>query len=232
MPAMTAFTAQHIRDAIRHHRRYHWHLDDGARPGSIRECCNPPCFDEVQAWYAARRARRMTLVSPPRDLPGAGVRPVPGSVQPEAVPRPAQAGRCAEEDRGCCAGGRGITGWINLSVSCRAEGHVYVITVTGEVDVCSAPRLEAVSIELAAAGRRRLVIDLDRCTFLDAAGLGIIVGAKNRAGRGGGDLVLARAPWPIRKLLRVTDLTGLFRIYDTPGEAVAAFCGAGENRDG
>jgi anti-sigma B factor antagonist len=212
---MTAPAGQAIRDAIRHHRRYH-QSDGTGRPGSIQQCCVPPCHDEVQAWYAARRVRRVALAGPPRDFPGAGQSPGP---RPQAA-----AGYHTGQDRGGPSGELGGARWMGLSLFRRSEGDVDVIAVAGEADICTAPRLADMASQLVAGGRRHLVIDLSQCTFLDAAGLGIIVGTRNRAGQNG-DVVLACTREPILKLLRVTGLASRFRVYDTAEKAVAVLRG-------
>jgi anti-sigma B factor antagonist len=214
---MTAHGGQNLRDAIRHHRCFHLPGNDGSRTGSIRDCPEPPCHDEVQAWYAARRAGRVFLVKSPQDLRGAAGQPN----RPQLCARPGPPAR-AETTSRCRAAGRGMTRRPDLNLSRCAEGDVDVISVTGEMDICGAPLLREMATQLAAAGRRRLIVDLNACTFLDAAGLGILVSAKKIAGQVDGDLMLACTRRLILKLLRLTDLTSVFRLYETPADALAA----------
>jgi anti-sigma B factor antagonist len=64
-----------------------------------------------------------------------------------------------------------------LTVEVRHEpGHMLLVTVAGEVDIATVPRLRERLAALAASGRP-LIVDLDRVTFIDAAGLGVLAGA-------------------------------------------------------
>ncbi|MGH3195711.1 MAG: STAS domain-containing protein, partial [Streptosporangiaceae bacterium] len=58
-----------------------------------------------------------------------------------------------------------------LTVLVRHEPGYVLVTVAGEVDFASAAGLRERLVTLAAAGRP-LVADLDRVSFIDAAGLG------------------------------------------------------------
>lgn len=64
-------------------------------------------------------------------------------------------------------------------------------------------------------GGEVVVVDLAAVTFLDATGLGVLVGAKKRARAAGGRIVVAGARPPI---FRVFDLTGLAAAFDVQPE--------------
>jgi anti-anti-sigma factor len=64
-----------------------------------------------------------------------------------------------------------------LTVLVRHEPGYVLVTVAGEVDFASAPGLRERLVTLVAAGRP-LVVDLDRVSFIDAAGLGVLAGVQ------------------------------------------------------
>jgi anti-sigma B factor antagonist len=95
------------------------------------------------------------------------------------------------------------------------------VTVRGEVDVHTAARLQERLDEVVGQGEDRVVVHLDDVTFLDATGLGVLVGAHStqRAGGGSLELVCSNA-----RLLRILGVTGLDRILtvhtgEAPGPA-------------
>ena len=92
-----------------------------------------------------------------------------------------------------------------LTVRVRREPGYVLITVAGEVDFASAAGLRDRLSALAAAGRP-VVADLDRVSFIDAAGLGALVGAARRAAASGTSLRVVCARPRIRRLFRVTGL--------------------------
>lgn len=108
---------------------------------------------------------------------------------------------------------------LGLEVSER-EGAV-VLTVRGEVDVSTAPRLRQRLVELASDGRERVVVDLDLVEFLDSTGLGVLVGGLKRFRSLGGDLILVCTQRRILKVFEITGLTRAFTVHESVDAAVA-----------
>ena len=65
---------------------------------------------------------------------------------------------------------------VDLSVSSSEQGGVTIVHVAGEIDVYTAPLLREVLDKQIAAGRTDLVVDLEKVTFMDSTGLGVLVG--------------------------------------------------------
>jgi anti-sigma B factor antagonist len=97
-----------------------------------------------------------------------------------------------------------------------------VLSVQGEVDVATAPRLRERLIGLVAEGRRRIIVDLDGVEFLDSTGLGVLVGALKRVRTHDGELALVCNKARILKGFEITGLTRVFPIYPAVDDAVAA----------
>lgn len=87
-----------------------------------------------------------------------------------------------------------------------------VLAVHGEIDTYSAPQLRHSLSEQIVEGRRQIVIDMTQVSFLDSAGLGVLIGALRRLRSLGGDLTLAGCARPTLKLLRITGLDSVFRL--------------------
>ncbi|MGD0067555.1 MAG: STAS domain-containing protein [Streptosporangiaceae bacterium] len=62
-----------------------------------------------------------------------------------------------------------------------------IAAVTGEIDVSTVTTLREQLFELADNGGT-LIVDLNRVTFIDSAGLGTLVGTARRAAEHGGSL--------------------------------------------
>lgn len=73
----------------------------------------------------------------------------------------------------------------------REPGEIAVITVTGEVDIATVAGLRDRLFTLADTSRS-VIVDLDQVSFIDAAGLGALVGAANRADLHGASLQALR----------------------------------------
>jgi stage II sporulation protein AA (anti-sigma F factor antagonist) len=96
-------------------------------------------------------------------------------------------------------------------------GGVPVLRLSGEVDIASVARLRPTWLELADATAPALVVvDLAGVTFMDVAGLGLLVGLRNRLQQHGGQVHLRHVPDRVSKLMELTGLAGLFPVERTP----------------
>ena len=110
---------------------------------------------------------------------------------------------------------------VELKVTCRPQGEYVVMSVQGEIDLYTVPRLQReLAGVLASAGPVRLVVDLSGVDFCDSTGVNVLLAAHRQARETGGDLELA-APRPaVRKILQVTGLEAVFTVTDNPAQAV------------
>jgi anti-sigma B factor antagonist len=92
-----------------------------------------------------------------------------------------------------------------LTVLVRHEPDYVLVTVAGEVDFASAAGLRERLFTLASAGRP-LVADLDRVSFIDAAGLGVLAGTARQAAAHGASLRVVCARSRVRRLFGLTQL--------------------------
>jgi anti-sigma B factor antagonist len=98
----------------------------------------------------------------------------------------------------------------------------FVVALTGEVDLYTAPELKSELLRLVTEGPNRIVVDLSGATFVDSTTLGVLLGAVKRLRLIGGELVIVCADLNIRRILSITLLDRAFTIYDTLDDALAA----------
>jgi len=84
----------------------------------------------------------------------------------------------------------------------RGPGHT-ILTAAGEIDIATVARFRARLFALAGEGRP-VIADLDQVSFIDASGLGALVGAARRAAAHGGSLHAVCARPQTRRLLWLT----------------------------
>ena len=111
---------------------------------------------------------------------------------------------------------------MDLSLSTRTEGDRTVVTVGGEIDVYTAPKLREQLIDLVSSGKYHLIVDMENVDFLDSTGLGVLVGGLKRVRAHDGSLDLVCTQERILKIFRITGLTKVFGIHDTVDLAIAA----------
>jgi anti-sigma B factor antagonist len=111
---------------------------------------------------------------------------------------------------------------VDLSLSTKTEGDHTVVTVGGEIDVYTAPKLREQLIDLVSAGSYHLIVDMEKVDFLDSTGLGVLVGGLKRFRAHDGTLRLVCTEERILKIFRITGLTKVFPIHASVDEALAA----------
>lgn len=110
----------------------------------------------------------------------------------------------------------------------RHESNRAVVTLAGELDIGTAPRLTA-AVETALESQpTRIVLDMSAVTFCDSQGLGTLVVLNRAATRSRSILVLAELTDFLDRLLHVTGLHQAFTIQ--PAQRLGH--GGGEGRSG
>ncbi len=110
------------------------------------------------------------------------------------------------------------------AIRVRYEPEYVLITLAGEVGFAVVASLRERLFALAVSGRP-MVADLDRVSFIDAAGLGVLAGAARRAGRHGSSLHVVCARRQTRRLFRMTKLDRVIPLAGTIAEALELACG-------
>jgi anti-sigma B factor antagonist len=111
---------------------------------------------------------------------------------------------------------------MDLGLEVTKRERSVVVTVSGEVDVATAPRLRSQLVSLVGDGERRIICDLEGVDFLDSTGLGVLVGVLKRVRTHGGELIMVCTQRRLLKVFEITGLTRVFEFFDTVDEAVAA----------
>lgn len=96
------------------------------------------------------------------------------------------------------------------------DGDQAVIAPAGELDIATAPRLEAAIEEATGAGVTALVLDLRGLTFMDSTGLRALVQTHQRSQSDGFELSIWRGPRQIDRLFAVSGLEELLPLAEPP----------------
>ena len=110
---------------------------------------------------------------------------------------------------------------VDLDLETTEREGAGILSLRGEIDVYTAPRLRQTLIDLVEGGANHIVVDMEKVDFLDSTGLGVLVGALKRVRSNDGDLYLVCTQPRIRKVFEVTGLTKVFSLFDTVDDAVA-----------
>jgi anti-sigma B factor antagonist len=100
------------------------------------------------------------------------------------------------------------------------EDGLTVVTVTGEIDVYSAPALREKLVALIERGQVFLIVDLERVRFLDSTGLGVLIGGLRRVRARDGFLDLVCTQPRMLRIFQITGLTKIFTIFNSVEDAL------------
>lgn len=109
-----------------------------------------------------------------------------------------------------------------LTVDVSSGDDVDLVTVAGELDLATGPHLREVLRGLLAASRNHVVIDLDRVTFIDSTGLGVLIAVHRRVTAAAGSLALVCNSPRCMRLMEITGMTRVFTFHDTAQDALQA----------
>ena len=91
----------------------------------------------------------------------------------------------------------------------------YVISLSGEVDLYTAPEFKQQLLEVIEQGGRDVIVDLTNTTFIDSTTLGVLVGGVKRLRTNEGQLSLVCSDRNITKIFEITGLDRVFAIHST-----------------
>ncbi|HLH13293.1 MAG TPA: STAS domain-containing protein [Solirubrobacteraceae bacterium] len=101
------------------------------------------------------------------------------------------------------------------------DERVSVISVTGELDLTTAPQLKWALVDALEEGHTHLVVDLSPTSFLDSTALGVLV-AVNRGLDARDRLTIVCAKPRLLKIFELSGLDGAFTMRATVDEALAS----------
>jgi anti-sigma B factor antagonist len=109
-----------------------------------------------------------------------------------------------------------------LSIAVRG-GAEPIVTVSGELDICTAGELRVFLLRVIRRDGPRLTLDLGGVTFMDCAGINVLLATRRRAQLEGGWVHVVRASPRVRRLLAMLGLELLFAAEQTGGTGPLSF---------
>src|SRR3954447_16975519 len=116
---------------------------------------------------------------------------------------------------------------VAMKIAERTVGGVTVIDVDGPITLGDGDtdRLGDKVRSLLQQGRKQLVANLSKVSYMDSAALGELVQAYTPVSRQGGSLTLPGVTTRLKDLLVITKLWMVFESYDSEAAAIVGFGG-------
>lgn len=100
---------------------------------------------------------------------------------------------------------------------------VSVVDVAGVLDINTVGDFEAKLEECFRNKKYKIVLNLEKLTYISSAGIGILVGVIKEVRKNHGDIKITNANPAIYKVFDLLELPGLFRFHKTERDAAAEF---------
>lgn len=100
------------------------------------------------------------------------------------------------------------------------DERVIVISIEGELDLLTSPRLKWMLVDSLTAGQDRLVVDLSLVAFMDSTALGVLLGVERTLGVDAYLAIVCTSP-NVLKIFEIAGLDGVFAIFPTLDGALA-----------
>ncbi|MFD4641900.1 STAS domain-containing protein [Lentzea sp. NPDC058436] len=110
------------------------------------------------------------------------------------------------------------TATMELNVGSEVQRGWRVLAVAGELDIDTVPVLSA-RLDADVTGKHA-VLDLAHLDFMDSTGLALVLDWHRRLLEGGGQLRIAAAQGPVRRLFELADVAEVLSLFETVDVAV------------
>jgi anti-sigma B factor antagonist len=108
-----------------------------------------------------------------------------------------------------------------MGVSTRQLGRWTVMELSGTFHPRAMSPIRAVLDDLIDSGVTSILVDLAEVRWIDAVGLGLLIGAHRQLHAKGGELRVSAPSWPIRTTLTALGFSLLVPVYDSIAAAEA-----------
>jgi len=111
-----------------------------------------------------------------------------------------------------------------MKTKVRAIGKVSILDLSGKITIGEGDVILREEVnKLLEADRKNILLNLDKVTYMDSAGIGELVACFKRASEAGAKLKLLNPSGRVSDLLSLTKLQQVFEIYAEEKEALVSF---------
>ncbi len=112
-----------------------------------------------------------------------------------------------------------------FQVTAASADGVRAIDVHGELDQGTAPELRTALGEAVSGSDKAVLVDLNRCDFIDSTGLSLLVEAKRKLALEQRGFGVCCPDAGVRRLLELTGIDKAVGLFDTRDQAMATLSG-------
>ncbi|MCK4947059.1 MAG: STAS domain-containing protein [Candidatus Aureabacteria bacterium] len=110
-----------------------------------------------------------------------------------------------------------------MKINIDKDGDVFICRLKGEITFSNSPELRKSFIKLIDEQARKLILDLEKVTYMDSSGLATLVEILQKLKSSGGQLKLANLQEMVKSVFEITKLEQMFEFYPEARQAVESF---------
>ncbi|WP_073093228.1 STAS domain-containing protein [Thermosyntropha lipolytica] len=108
-----------------------------------------------------------------------------------------------------------------MDVEIKMVRNTLVIRVNGELDMVMAEKLKKeMEARLDEGEVKNLIVNLEKVTFIDSSGLGVIIAGYKKVMAANGRMYIVGAKPNVKRILILSGVSKLIPIYDTEQEVI------------
>jgi anti-sigma B factor antagonist len=113
---------------------------------------------------------------------------------------------------------------MNLRMTSKEVNGVSVLTLDGRIVLGEESHLIREKLKsLLAEGKKKIVLNMTDITYIDSAGMGILIAAHVSAKNQGASVRLCHLGKKFQEVMQMTKILTVFDVYDTEAAAVSSF---------
>ena len=110
-----------------------------------------------------------------------------------------------------------------MGISTIKREDVIIISIEGQVNANKVPLIKKIIDEQIENKQKKIIINLEKTTSIDSAGIGILITSLSNIKKGGGQFKLLNVHDSVKEKIEATKLTSFLDIYDNEEKAIANF---------
>src|SRR5262245_5872959 len=100
-----------------------------------------------------------------------------------------------------------------MAIQTKRDGDTAVVSVSGRLDVVTAPEYEKTVRELIGQGATRVVVDFQDLTYISSAGIGEVILTSKLLQEKGGQFGLANVRGNVLSVFEMCGITGVLKMH-------------------
>ena len=109
-----------------------------------------------------------------------------------------------------------------MKIETREKAGIVTLIISGEIDLYNAPELKAKIQQLLDQRKHKVIVDLDKVSYIDSSGIGALIASYSNLKKVQGRLRICNVYGSVRRVFDLTRLSSFFDIDATEDHSLEA----------